>query len=121
MADKRSQPATDSEAANAVLRALEEAGLFRQFTDLEVKLKRIAEDVSAIGQVATQRLQEIEDMAAHIMAIESILTVLVRDHPVDVQAVSEEARQRTAALTNRPDGSPAVNAVIAQLLSRIET
>jgi len=85
---------------------------------LQENLKKISVDIGDVAEIATKRLQETEDLAAHVLAIESILEVILRASPVDADAVREAIRARTSELTGTPDGSAVVQTAAAELLAR---
>lgn len=105
-------------AIDEVVRALRSAGVFEQLGSLEGKLTKIVTDLESLSKVATARLQETEDLAAHVLAVEAILEVMMRAAPPDGTAVREAIRERTAELSGDPEGSPAVLAAAAELIAR---
>ncbi len=104
-------------AAGDFIKTLEQSGFFRQIGDLEGNLSRIASDLSSIGERATERVEEVETLAAHVVAIEAVISVLLRTHPVDIADVQTEVTRRTEALSDSPGGSPTVQAVAADLVA----
>lgn len=99
------------------VKVLENTGFFEQVGTLQSSLSHLAEDIAAIGDQATQRLDEMESIAAHVMAIEAVLAVMLKTHPVDPDAVRAEVASRTGDIAGNPDGSPTVQAVAQDLLS----
>ncbi|MEK7246559.1 MAG: hypothetical protein AAB223_11130, partial [Pseudomonadota bacterium] len=57
---------------------LETQGFFRQIQEIEGSLKSIAEQLANFTRSATERAQETESFAAHILALQSIMAVLAR-------------------------------------------
>lgn len=101
-----------------LIRQLEDAGFFSQLSTLQENLQRISANIGEVAEIATKRLQETEDLAAHMLAVESILEVMLRAAPVDAEAVREAVRARTSELTGTPDGSVVVQTAAAELLAR---
>lgn len=111
-----------SEATRAFLQHLESQGFFRQMKEVEVNLAGIAEQLSTFAKTASQRLEETESMAAHILALQSIVAVLMRraggDDPLRLHGeVMDEIKSRTAQLSGNPEGSPAVRSAASSLLA----
>ena len=102
-----------------LVKALEATGFFEQLGTVQSSLSQLAQDIAAIGDQATQRLDEMESIAAHVMAIEAVLAVMMKSHPVDGDAVRAEVTARTADLSGNPDGSPTVQAVAQDLLKHV--
>lgn len=115
-------PSLPSEAAQALIRQLEEAGFFLQIRDLEQSLKRIAGDLKHLGDATLRGLGETESLVAHILALEAAVAVLMRAAPLDPATlrarIQAEIGQRLDGLSG--DGAPKVDAAAAALLSRIE-
>lgn len=94
-----------------------EGEFLAQVGALQGTLSKLATDISDIGEKATQRLDEMESMAAHIMAIESVMAVMLKNHPVEAQDVHDMVVSRTAELSGHEDGSPSVQAVAVDILA----
>lgn len=96
---------------------LQDSGFFAQMESLQSTLGTLSEDIATIGDQATQRMDEMESIAAHVMAIESVLAVLLKSHPIDADVLKDEVRKRTSAVTGDADGSPTVQAVAMDIIS----
>lgn len=98
------------------LQKLQATGFFEQVGTLQDSLRTLSEDIAAIGDKASQRLEEMESLAAHVMAMEAVMQVMLETHPVDPQAVKAKVAERTRAFSDDPDGSPTVQAVAADII-----
>ena len=107
-------------ASQAFLEHLEETGFFQQINELDKNLKSIADDLKVLGDATIQRMQETESLVAHVLAIESVLTVMMRSNPVDAAAVADVVKEKTSEASGDAEGSPKVRAVIQDLLSRMQ-
>ena len=123
MADSKnttSGETTPGRPAQAVFGELEVQGFFRQIQEIEGSLKGIAEQLANFARTATERAQETESFAAHILALQAIVAVLARHANVPPESVAaevrDEIRARTAKLAGNADGSPEVIAVAQALL-----
>ena len=100
-----------------IIRELQTAGFFEQIRDLDSNIKRIVGDLETLGTLATDRVRETENLAAHLLAVEAILAVILKTHPVDPEAVKSAIRDMTADLSDDPEGSQAVRSVVETLLA----
>lgn len=107
-------------ASQAFVKHLEESGFFKQISDLESNLTKIAEELQNFGKAAQARMEESENLAAHILAIESVLAAVLKSNGVSAADVEAEVKDRTAAISGVEDGSPAVHAIAQDILKRSE-
>ncbi len=113
MSDNESQA-----ASQAFVQHLEDSGFFTQIKDLEGNLTKIAEELQTFGQASQARMEESENLAAHILAIESILAVLIRNAGVSMDDIKAEVKDRTAAISGVEEGSPSVHAIAEDIVKR---
>ncbi len=100
------------------LRNLEQSGFFQQISNLEESLKTIAGDIKNLGETATRRLEETESLAAHIIAIEAILTALMKNCHVDIGDVMAIIKDKTSALDENGEGNKAVQNIAGDLIQK---
>lgn len=105
-------------ASRAFIEHLESQGFFQQIKDLETSLGTIAGELSKFGTAAAQRLEETENLAAHVLALQSVVTVLARQVPLVADDVVAEVKARTAELSGDPEGSRTVQAIAADILAK---
>ena len=99
------------------IKQLQDTGFFEQVGGLQSSLSNLSEDIAAIGDQASQRLDEMENLAAHVMAIEAVLAVMMKKMPVDAEELKAMVIEHTAELTGDENGSPTVQAVAADLIA----
>ncbi len=107
-----------TEASQAFYEHLEQAGFFKQIELLEENMKTVADSLGGLSKTATQRMEETESLAAHVIAIEAILTTLLRQCPVDATEVKEVIKETTGDMTDDGDGSPSVQQIATDILKR---
>ena len=107
------------DASRAFLEHLERQGFFQQIRDLESNLKKIAEELASFAKAASTRLEETESLAAHLLALQAIVVVLLRRVPVSDEEVRSEVKTRTAAITGNAEGSATVQSVAAEFLAAV--
>jgi hypothetical protein len=100
------------------LELLEQSGFFRQISALEESLKSVAGELKTFGEHAVRRMDETENLAAHVLAIESILAVMLKSYPVLKDDLDAEVRDRTAAIAGNPEGSRTVRALAQDILDK---
>ncbi len=83
-------------SAKVFIQHLEETGFFRHISDLDKNLRSIAEDIKVLGENAAKRIEQVENLAAHILAIEAVLSVLLRGREIDLDAVRQLIRSRSS-------------------------
>jgi len=106
------------EATQAFLQQLETSGFFQQIAELENNLKAISGDLKDLAETATRRLDETESLAAHVLAVEAVLTVMLRDNPIAAEALKTVIKENTSDLSEGGEGSPAVQTIAAGILAR---
>ena len=105
-------------ASQAFLKHLEGTGFFNQITDLEKSLKSIVNEIQTFNETSNQRQQESENLAAHILAVESLLSVVLQKVDVKEQELVEEIHRQSKALTGEPATNPTVEAIALDLLRK---
>ena len=119
--DQGPEPAPAPERADAhqvFLDLLEESGFFQQINNLEESLKAIAAELTSFGENAKERMEEIENLSAHVLACESVLAVMLKKYPIDAADLKAEIKDRTTVLPGVGDGSPTVQALALDLVER---
>ena len=117
--DQGPEPAPEGAKAHQVfLDLLEESGFFQQINNLEESLKAITAELQSFGENAKERMEETENLSAHVLACESILTVMLRKYPIDAEDLKTEIKDRTAVLSGNEDGSPTLQALALDLLEK---
>jgi len=97
---------------------LEESGFFKQVGALEQNLQTIAGELKAFAEGTASRMAEIENLAAHVLAIESVLAAMLARYPVDADVIAAEVKDRTAAMSGDAGGSPTVRALALNILDK---
>lgn len=116
MADEGGASAAD--VSQAFLKHLEDTGFFKQIKELEGNLTSISHELKNFGKAASQRMEETENLAAHILAVEAVLAVVLRKMDIDPEEVRAEVKDRTSAMSGNPDGSAAVHHIANDLIKR---
>ncbi|MCG8509614.1 MAG: hypothetical protein MI741_10355 [Rhodospirillales bacterium] len=104
----------------ALIEQLKTTGFFDQMRNLDANIRKIVTDLETLGGLATQRVQETENLAAHLLAVEAILAAILKIHPVDADAVQQAIREITADGASEAAESRAVQSVVENLLAKSE-
>ncbi len=97
---------------------LENSGFFQQINALEKSLKIIAGELKSFGENVNERAAESENLAAHVLACESILAAMLKATPIDEEDLKAEIKDHAAALTGNEDASPMVQALALDILEK---
>ncbi len=119
--DVDDRPASDADivaAAEAFVRHLEREGVFAEIKAVEARLVDLAGELEAFGRHATERIKETDNLAAHVLALEALVAILLRQVPVHDAEIEEEVRRRTRAITNDEDGSELVQRIAQEIRDR---
>ena len=104
---------------NAEERAADDgvAQLVAQLGTLQSSLTKVAEGMSALGDNAIRQSKDSENIAAHLLAVEAVLTVVLRQMPVDISEVRKEAERRSLG-NDGDEANPLVMQLAEDLLKR---
>ncbi|MDA0998806.1 MAG: hypothetical protein O2944_11440 [Proteobacteria bacterium] len=92
--------------------------LLTQIGALQNALGAVANGMSALGEAAVRQRQDNENMAAHVLAMEAVLTVMLRQFPVDRADIRAEVAARTKNFSDAGDGSDLVQRLADDILRR---
>ncbi len=107
---------SENTIADNFIKTLEQSDFFNQMNDLKESLAGFAGELSTVGEGANSRAAEVETIAAHVMAIEAVLAVMLKSVPLDPDVVKAEVTSRSRALSGNPEGSPTVQAVARDII-----
>ena len=92
-------------ATSEMMDALGLDGFLRQMGDLQDSLAKVADGIEVLGSSAQRQGRDTENLAAHILAIESVLTVILQQIPVNIADVRREAERRARNAGNAEAGN----------------
>ncbi len=99
-----------------LIKDLENFGFFKQIAGLEGSLTRIAADIQKIAGAALKSQEETESLAAHVLAMESVLAVMLETHPINAEDVRARIQRNTMTSTSDGQANPLVQAIADELL-----
>ena len=89
---------------------------FDQIKEIDGNLKDLRDHLKVIGKGVDVHFDQLDDIAAHIIALEAVLTQLVQKVDVDVDAAKEWIRANTAESTGNEEGSTKAQVVLDEIL-----
>ncbi len=107
-----------ADATQGLLELLSSGGFFDRIRELDTNIKQIVGDLEVLGGLANQRVQETETLAAHLLAVEAILAVILKTHPVDPEAVQEAIREMTSRASDGSAENEKAQSVVETLLAK---
>lgn len=106
------RPRVAQDVSEQVLHEAGLDGLLQQLGTLQSSLDQVAKGMGALGQNAVRQGTDVENVAAHLLAVEAVLTVILRQIPVDIEDVRQEARRRS---NRAADGDKPADDVVVRL------
>ncbi len=89
---------------------------FDQIKDIDGNIKDLRDHLKNIGVAVDDHFDQLDDIAAHIIALEALVIQLVRKLDVDTDAAKVWIRENTEASTGKVGGSEKAPMVIDQML-----
>lgn len=91
---------------------------FDQIKDLDNNLKDLKEHLNKIGSSVDVHFDQLDDIAAHIIALEAMMVQVVKTVDIDVEAAKEWVRSNTEVSTGHEGGSEKAKIVIDELTGK---
>lgn len=92
---------------------------FDQIKDIDGSIKQLKTDLVGIGKSAEAHFDHLDDIAAHIIAIEAIVVALIRSNGIDAAHVRKWVKESTAESSGNPEGSEKARIIMDELLDQI--
>lgn len=92
---------------------------FDQIKDIDGSIKQLKTDMVGIGKSAEAHYDHLDDIAAHIIALEAIVVALIRSNGIDADDVRNWVKHTTAECSGNPDGSEKARVIMNELLDQI--
>jgi hypothetical protein len=91
---------------------------FDQIKDIDGSIKALKDHLVNIGGCVDQQLDQLDDIAGHIIALEAIMVQVLKQTTIDVEAAKEWVRTNTETSTGKTGGSTKARTVVEQLCAR---
>ena len=89
---------------------------FDEIKEVEKNVLDLKSDLTAIKNGVEGSFDQLDDIAAHIIAIEAILVEVIKKTPVDAEAVKAWIVEATEASTGDEGGSTKTQIIVDNLL-----
>ena len=90
---------------------------FDQIKEIDGNLKDLRDHLKTIGQGVDVHIDQLDDIAAHIIALEAILLQVIKKVDIDAEAAEDWVRDNTVKSTGKEEGSVKAQAVLKDLLN----
>ena len=89
---------------------------FDQIKDIDGNIKDLRDHLKNIGVAVDDHFEQLDDIAAHIIALEALMVQLVRKLDLDTDAAKVWIRENTETSTGKDGGSEKAPMVIDQMM-----
>jgi hypothetical protein len=91
---------------------------FDQIKEIDSSLKGLRDNLKNIGGAVDTQLDQLDDIAAHIIALEAIMVQMLKKAPVDVEAAKAWVLAATETSTGKIGGSTKARTIVEQLCAK---
>ena len=85
---------------------------FDQIKEIDGNLKDLRDHLKNIGSAVDAHFDQLDDIAAHIIALEAVMVQVMKNIDVDMDAAREWIRENTSESTGTGEGSLKAQAVL---------
>ncbi|NQV57507.1 MAG: hypothetical protein HQ503_16720 [Rhodospirillales bacterium] len=89
---------------------------FDQIKEIDGSIKDLRDHLKNIGVAVDEHFDQLDDIAAHIIALEAIMIEVIKKVDIDADAAKEWVRENTEESTGNEGGSKKAPAVIDELV-----
>ena len=87
---------------------------FDQIKEIDGNLKDLKERLQNIGSAVDAHFDQLDDIAAHIIALEAVMVQVMKTVDVDMDAAKAWIREATAESTGTDEGSTKAQTVLEE-------
>jgi hypothetical protein len=119
--DAKDNNTLDAETGARMIEALGMDSFVEHMSTLQSSLEKVAEGMELLSASAVRQGQDTDNLAAHIIAVETLLTVVLRQIPIDIAEVRKEALRRAKSTgDDRGQGNSVVADICEDILRRAD-
>ena len=85
---------------------------FDQIKEIDGNLKDLRDHLKTIGQGVDVHFDQLDDIAAHIIALEAVVIQITKTLDIDTKAAKEWIKENTKESTGQEDGSEKAKLVL---------
>lgn len=93
---------------------------FDQIKEIDGNIKNVRDDIKKVGVAVDDHFDQLDDIAAHIIALEAIMVQFMKSVELDTDAVKAWIVDATEGSTGKKGGSQKAKMVVDQLLEEIK-
>lgn len=93
---------------------------FDQIKEIDGNLKDLRDQLKSIGQGVDIQFDQLDDIAAHIIALEAVVLQVLKNVDVDVDAAKQWIIDNTKESTGDEEGSQKAQVVLDDFLKQIK-
>ena len=90
---------------------------FDQIKEVEKRIKQLQKDLVAIGEGVEVHYDQLDDISAHIIALEAIMIEVMKKTEIDVESVKAWIITATEGSTGKEGGSTKTQVIVENLIS----
>ena len=90
---------------------------FDQIKEVEESIKQLQKDLVAISEGVEGHYDQLDDISAHIIALEAIMIEVMKKTEIDVEAVKAWIITATEGSTGKEGGSTKAQVIVENLIS----
>jgi hypothetical protein len=96
-----------------------ESGMFfDQIKEIDTSIKALRDNLKNIGGAVDTQLDQLDDIAAHIIALEAVVIQMLKTTKVDVEAAKAWVVAATETSTGKAGGSTKARTIVEQLTAK---
>jgi uncharacterized protein YbcI len=89
---------------------------FDQIKEIDGNIKQLRDDLVGIGKSTDVHYGHLDDIAAHIIALEAILLTVMKKIDVSADEVREQVKVLTIESTGNPEGSQKALTLVNEIM-----
>jgi hypothetical protein len=90
---------------------------FDQIKEIDSSLKGLRDNLKNIGGAVDEQLDQLDDIAAHVIALEALMLEVLKKAPIDVEAAKAWVLKSTEGSTGKLGGSTKARTIVEQLVA----
>ncbi len=90
---------------------------FDQIKEIETAIKQLRDDLVNIGKGVDDHFEQLDDIAAHVIAVEAVMVEVLKKTEVDADAIKAWIVDVTETSTGREGGSEKAKIIVENLLA----
>ena len=90
---------------------------FDQIKEIDSSLKGLRDNLKNIGGAVDEQLDQLDDIAAHVIAMEAVMIQMMKKAPIDLEEAKAWIVKNTETSTGKVGGSTKARTIVEQLVA----